>query len=787
MMMKMTKRKLCFWIILISLIGMLPSLLQYGCYVLATDMADQEVPFIIETKRMLQSGQPWWSWNHDLGDNFIGSYSFYTLTSPFVWLNCLFPERWIVYSVTLTLLLKMLCVGLSSFAYLRKMSVSDVMSVTGALMYTFSSFAVSNLFYYHFLEPMMAFPLLLIAIERYIRRERYAGTGLVLASFLVFFINYYFAIGSMIAALTYVLCRICSGDVKTGVARVAHGIGLVLIGALLCSFVLVPTIVHLEGNPRESADLKSLYQGLGFGFHRLATLFVPKMVEGENSAFYTYGFSSNAANVPVVGMLLAGLYVMRHRNWLAAFVVILAVIYVTPLNGAFTLFTNPSYTRWAYALTLFCILASVKHVDEKLPVTSRHYRAYCAIAVTALAAAYAAGFYINHKRYGVLIERTDIGVNVIILVMLAIQMALLLYYVKRNRPTVLLGCVVTMSMIYFPVRTLLNTDAFNKHGYRSEWCGSINQYLLDNHLPYHKGNFEWRTDFMAFYPNVSMLKNRPSFATFSSVHHNMPQLFKAIGCRVNFPTVKASRNVVSFNALTSVKEIVVFNNYLHLIDSLSPEGSCPTVPIDEPTRRPSLGARHEGKGYVAFDNKYYIPMGFAYDSYLVQSAIDSLMEADEQCDVPLLMLAHLVVPDSLAALAGEVMEPGTMGGSLSIDSLVAERRPSACLSFNGDTRGFKATARMARKNLLFFSVPHDEGFTGYVDGAEAPIYPVNLGLSAIMVDEGTHDVEFRFVPRGLQEGIALTITGLILALMVLAHDLKSRRRSAMPPQATHAQ
>ncbi len=40
-------KKLCFWIILITVIGMLPSLLQYGCFVLTTDMVDQEVPFII--------------------------------------------------------------------------------------------------------------------------------------------------------------------------------------------------------------------------------------------------------------------------------------------------------------------------------------------------------------------------------------------------------------------------------------------------------------------------------------------------------------------------------------------------------------------------------------------------------------------------------------------------------------------------------------------------------------------------------------------------------------------
>ena len=145
-------KKLCILIVLITIVGILPSLLQYGCFVLATDMAAQEVPFIIETKRMLMSGYPFWSWNHFLGDNFIGSYSFYTLTSPFVWINCLFPDQWMLYGITFTLMLKMLCTGLACYCFLRKMSVSTESSIIGSLMYTFSSYAVSNLFYYHFLD-----------------------------------------------------------------------------------------------------------------------------------------------------------------------------------------------------------------------------------------------------------------------------------------------------------------------------------------------------------------------------------------------------------------------------------------------------------------------------------------------------------------------------------------------------------------------------------------------------------------------------------------------------------
>ena len=102
-------KKLITYIIVITFIGILPSLLQYGAFMSYGDFANQQIPFIIETKRMFASGAPWWSWNTYFGDNFIGAYSFYTITSPFVWINCLFPYEYIIESITFTLFLKMIC------------------------------------------------------------------------------------------------------------------------------------------------------------------------------------------------------------------------------------------------------------------------------------------------------------------------------------------------------------------------------------------------------------------------------------------------------------------------------------------------------------------------------------------------------------------------------------------------------------------------------------------------------------------------------------------------------
>ena len=81
---------------------------------------------------------------------------------------------------------------------------------------------------------------------------------------------------------------------------------------------------------------------------------------------------------------------------------------------------------------------------------------------------------------------------------------------------------------------------------------------------------------------------------------------------------------------------------------------------------------------------------------------------------------------------------------------------------------------MPKKNLLFFSVLSDKGFTAYVDGTPTTIYPANMGLSAIMVEQGDHKIEFKYFPPGLHEGLILTIIGLTLTLLVLFIESKQR-------------
>lgn len=57
------------------------------------DFNVQQIPFYQLANRALKTGEYFWNWHVDLGTNFIASFSFYLLGSPFFWLSVPFPAE----------------------------------------------------------------------------------------------------------------------------------------------------------------------------------------------------------------------------------------------------------------------------------------------------------------------------------------------------------------------------------------------------------------------------------------------------------------------------------------------------------------------------------------------------------------------------------------------------------------------------------------------------------------------------------------------------------------------
>ncbi len=745
-------------ILLIVTIGILPDLVSTGGFYIWSDVTSQMLPFVYESKRMFASGIPFWSWNTYLGDNFYAPYAFYTVFNPFSWINFLFPYRYLGLGFTMVLYLKFLVCGYVSQKYLEKLGFGHRLSLIGCLLYTFSSWSISNLFYYMFVEPMIAFPLLLLFIEKFLRGDKHGCTGLAMAAFVVIMINYYFAPASFIAATIYFFTRLCylTKNKTSRLHLTLRAAGSVLLGIVCASLMLIPVAIKLSEAPH--APYPDDYFNVFETLDRILWLLFPKAHEaGTSYILFKRTWNSNAASIAIFGLLpILLLFTKKGHGWIKWFAGILLVLYMTPLNGVFSLFTELYYTRWAYALSLAIIIGTLYYLKDYGMPRMRYAIWYCAIVYGAFFLFNGASVYwqihngsdveVASRVPRLMLDAGLVATNVVALLIVCSKRL-------RNNPrfTPTLASVAVCVTVQLLVFTIPNVKGFP---HESRISGE-NEYFLNDTDFRNEGDFSYRTDFSRLGPerttiyNMGLICNRPSLQTFHSIQSKRARAWNEIVGRTYdkdraFYPEKFRK---SFEALTSVKESVVL--------------------AEEVTDTCISGKMIMKDGlFNVYETDHYIPMGFAYDTYITSDMIDAHTADDKNLDIPLILLSALAVKPEDEKELSTFMKKGRITEEISLDSVVARRRRIVCDKFTGNTRGFDAHIDADSAAVVFFSVVADEGFNAYVDGEPTKIYETNLGFSSVVVPAGSHDITFRYFPPGLKLGLLFSAIGIaILALL----------------------
>ena len=96
-----------------------------------------------------------------------------------------------------------------------------------------------------------------------------------------------------------------------------------------------------------------------------------------------------------------------------------------------------------------------------------------------------------------------------------------------------------------------------------------------------------------------------------------------------------------------------------------------------------------------------------------------------------------------------------------------------------DSTNIKGTINVKEDNqIMFTSIPYDEGWTVFVDNEKAEVIPIaNNGLIGVKLDKGTHEIEFKYKVQGLTEGLILTIAVVIVLVNLIYIDIKKRKQN----------
>ena len=701
------------------------------------------------------------SWATDLGSGAMNAYSFYLYGSPFFWLSLIFPQNWLPYLMVPLLVLKFAVAGGGAYRYLCRYVRRSDYAVLGACLYAFSGFSIYNVFFNHFIDVVALFPWMLWALDETLcEQEEHYGlfafwVGVNLLN------NYFFFIGQVLFLVIYFICKLTTKDFPMNVRLFVRLAFESLLGAALGFVLLWPAVLSILQNPR-TIDLSSGWGFLTYSKVQQYLAILLSWILPPDSPYITSIWSegiikwtSMSAYLPLCSLAGAMAYWRARKGDSKKRIVATCAIFalVPVLNSAFYALNSSYYARWYYmpVLILCAMTASaLESPDISADELDAPVRGIGWLMVATLAFAlvpvqdgdtkeWSLGVLQNPGQYAAVLS---FGIGGLILYRLLCRRWRGSRAFARRMTAVVLAFACAFSMVHIGI---------GKFGQWQTDSDLVEQYTSAIKLKDDLPEGDWRVDTYKTHDNLGLWLDKSSLQYFgSTAAPSILSFYPALGVKRD---VRSEPDISNYalRGLLSVKYLIT-----------TPE-----------KQEDFLAAADDGwsyydtkDGFMLYENENYVPMGFTYDYYITEESYETTVKNTRAN----LLMRALVLSEEDAEAYGKYLEklPDAKLDDLWYDTYVsdcADRRASACSSFQMTNSGFHAEITLKKDNLVFFSVPYDDGFTAYVNGKETEVIRVDEGLMAVLAPAGENTIDFVYQADGYS--LASKVSLAALAVFVL--------------------
>ena len=712
------------------------------------------------------------SWATDLGSGVMNAYSFYLYGSPFFWLSVLLPQSWLPYMMVPLLVLKFGVAGGGAFLYLRRYVKNENYAVLGACLYALSGFAVYNVFFNHFVDVVALFPYLLWALDEAIYENRHGLFAFWVAVNLLN--NYFFFVGQVIFLCIYFVCKLTAKDFRLTGRKFGHLLWESVLGVAMGCLLLFPAVLSLLQNPR-TIDLSSGWGFLTYAKVQQYLAILLSWILPPDSPYLTSVWSegvikwtSMTAYLPLCSLAGAMAYWRsRKADSKKRIVAVCAVCALVPvLNSAFYALNSSYYARWYYMPTLILAAMTVNALEDPdidLDAPARGI-SWIMLATLVFAVVPVRDDTTETWSFGVLKNPgqffTVLGFGLL---------GLMLYrylcgvwrqdsrFVQRMTAAVLVfACAFTMVHIGIGKFGQWHTDSDLVEQ-------DTNALLLKNALP----EGDYRIDTYKIHDNIGMWLDKSCLQYFgSTAAPSILSFYPGLGVKRD---VRSEPEITNYalRGLLSVEYLITTPEKRESFEDEADEGWTYLADVD---------------GYALYHNDNYVPMGFTYDYYVTEATYEASIKTLRSN----LLLRALVLEDEdvekYSSYLTELSED--MLNDLHYDSYTqdcADRRAHSCSVFQMNNAGFHAEITLEKPNLVFFSVPYDDGFTAYVNGEKTDILRVDEGLMAMLCPAGTSSIDFVYQAAGLSASRVVTAVAIPVWVVYVAYFVRRKRRGTGTP------
>ena len=712
------------------------------------------------------------SWATDLGSGVMNAYSFYLYGSPFFWLSVLLPQSWLPYMMVPLLVLKFGVAGGGAYLYLRRYVKNANYAVLGACLYALSGFAVYNVFFNHFVDVVALFPYLLWALDEAIYENRHGLFAFWVAVNLLN--NYFFFVGQVIFLCIYFVCKLTAKDFRLTGRKFGHLLWESVLGVAMGCLLLFPAVLSLLQNPR-TIDLSSGWGFLTYAKVQQYLAILLSWILPPDSPYLTSVWSegvikwtSMTAYLPLCSLAGAMAYWRsRKADSKKRIVAVCAVCALVPvLNSAFYALNSSYYARWYYMPTLILAAMTVNALEDPdidLDAPARGI-SWIMLAALVFAVVPVQDDTTGTWSFGVL---KNPGQFFTVLGFGLLGLMLYRYLCGVWRQDSRFAQRMTAAVLVFACAFTMVHIGIGKFG---QWHTDSdlveqdkNALLLKNALP----EGDYRIDTYKIHDNIGMWLDKSCLQYFgSTAAPSILSFYPGLGVKRD---VRSEPEITNYalRGLLSVEYLITTPEKRESFEDEADEGWTYLADVD---------------GYALYHNDNYVPMGFTYDYYVTEATYEASIKTLRS---NLLLRALVLEDEDVEKYSSYLTElPDALLDDLHYDSYTqdcADRRAHSCSVFQMNNAGFHAEITLDKANLVFFSVPYDDGFTAYVNGEKTDILRVDEGLMAVLCPAGANSIDFVYQAAGLSASRVVTAVAIPVWVVYVACFVRRKRRSTGTP------
>lgn len=754
------------------------------------DYNKQQVMFYTHLIDQVRSGTlSAWDSFADLGSDTAASYSFYLLGSPFFWLMSLFPAKLAVTLLPVFIAIKSGIAAVGAYGYTRLFVKNQNAALIGAVLFGLSSYNSANLLFNHFHDAVLMIPFMLWALEKLIRDGRHGFFALTVA--LAAFINYYFFFGQAIFLIIYWVIGMITGHFKLTLRRFGALVLEAVLGVMLAAVLLLPSAMAVINNPRVTDFIKGsglfVYEYKSIYLYILKNMFmlpditliknfgVDRANALQNNYHSSYIHFFSFCGVIAYYRCFKG----RGSRFFKVLLAACGVIMMFPLlNQAFSFFNEKFYGRWFFMPVLIACVMTAKAVEG-------HFDGNCDLKKGYIPTAVITGVTVGASLTVVLLTKAKVisvgfenyyyaYTQMIFTVTATAMLGLLLYKPTTDDMQILMKQLLNRTVVFCVAGLGIVV------GYSYLIRGTSEDYIMNDVYDYYDGGkpFAEKDDPFFRVSCESNLMNMPVIWGYRTVRYFNSTVEPSI---MSFYTafdmersVKSDYEPVEY-PLMNLLSVRYYVDHAYFDDDGNARPPLEYLPGTNNTYK----VMFQQNNMSFYENSEYIPMGFAYDAYTTNKALESQPS----------VLRGFAYLEALVLDEDQISKYSDILGEYDIASLqtakerygeiCSGKRAQACSSFEMKGSRIDAEITLEKPSLVFFSVPWSEGWSAEVNGVSADVENVDNGLMAVRCDAGKSSITFEYRNKYTSAGLIVTLSGagILTVYLILCRVIKPKQKS----------